>query len=181
VSVAVRVVRNDPHGLHYAVTVFVATTLLWIIVRKFGNADPIWSISSMVATSEPLVKQSLQSFRGRIINTLLGCAVGLVSIALGHSEWQLPFGMASAVLLSSYVVRVQAMWRQAPIAAAIVIAGTLEHHEKLPGLVQGVRRVGEVLLGCVVGITVAWLLSKVWPLPAHTAPKGDSTGKKSAG
>ena len=180
-SAAVRVVRNDPHGVHYAVSVFVASTLLWIIVRKLGDADPIWSISAMVATSEPQVKQSLQSFRGRIINTLLGCAVGLITIALGHTEWQLPFGMALAVLLSSYVVRVQAMWRQAPIAAAIVIAGTLQHHEKLPGLVQGVRRVSEVLLGCAVGMTVAWLLSRVWPLPAPTAPKDDGTGRKSVG
>jgi hypothetical protein len=45
----------------------------------------------------------------------------------------------------------------------------------------GVRRVCEVLLGCVVGITVAWLLSRVWPLPAPSAPKDGSTGGKSVG
>jgi len=118
----------------------------------------------MVATSDPQVKQALQTFRGRIINTLLGCAVGLVIIALGRTEWQLPFGMALTVLLSSYVVRVPTMWRQAPITAAIVIAGSLQHHEKLSGMEQGIRRVGEVLLGCVVGMAVAWLLSRVWPL-----------------
>ena len=84
--------------------------------------------------------------------------------------------MAVTVLLSSYVVRVPTMWRQAPITAAIVIAGSLQHHDKLTGIEQ--RRCaasGEVLLGCVVGIAVAWLLSKVWPLPepgaATAAPK----------
>ncbi len=171
VSLAARFVRNDPRGVHYAVSMFVATTLLWIIVKKFGDANPIWSISSMVATSDPQVKQALQTFRGRIINTLLGCAVGLVIIALGRTEWQLPFGMALTVLLSSYVVRVPTMWRQAPITAAIVIAGTLQHHEKLSGMEQGVRRVGEVLLGCVVGMAVAWLLSRVWPLQASEDAK----------
>jgi hypothetical protein len=27
------------------------------------------------------------------------------------------------------------------------------------------HRVAEVVFGCVVGIVVAWILSKVWPLP----------------
>jgi uncharacterized membrane protein YccC len=77
--------------------------------------------------------------------------------------------MAVTVLLSSYVIRIPAMWRQAPITAAIVIAGGLQHHDKLTGMEQGLHRVAEVLLGCVVGIAVAWLLSKVWPLPDSVA------------
>ena len=152
-------------GVHYAVSLFIATTVLWIVVKEIGDANPIWAISSMVATSDPQLKQALQTFRGRIINTLLGCAVGLISVAVGRTEWQLPLAMAVTVLLSSYVIRIQAMWRQAPITAAIVIAGGLQHHDKLTGMEQGLHRVAEVLLGCVVGIAVAWLLSRIWPLP----------------
>ena len=121
-------------GVHYAVSLFVATTVLWIAVKEIGDANPIWAISSMVATSDPQMKQALQTFRGRIINTLLGCAIGLLFVALGRTEWQLPFAMAVTVLLSSYVIRVPAMWRQAPITAAIVIAGGLQHHDKLTGM-----------------------------------------------
>jgi uncharacterized membrane protein YccC len=79
--------------------------------------------------------------------------------------------MAVTVLLSSYVIRIPAMWRQAPITAAIVIAGGLQHHDKLTGMEQGLHRVAEVLLGCVVGIAVAWLLSKIWPLPESGGTK----------
>jgi uncharacterized membrane protein YccC len=157
--------KEDMRGVHYAVSLFIATTVLWIVVKEIGDANPIWAISSMVATSDPQLKQALQTFRGRIINTLLGCAVGLVSVAVGRTEWQLPLAMAVTVLLSSYVIRIPAMWRQAPITAAIVIAGGLQHHDRLTGMEQGLHRVAEVLLGCVVGIAVAWLLSKIWPLP----------------
>ncbi len=73
--------------------------------------------------------------------------------------------LAAAVLVSSYVVRQQVMFRQAPITAAIVIATGLEKHSKLSGVELGLRRVGEVLLGCVVGVLVNWLMSKLWPLP----------------
>ena len=160
-----RLLVDDMRGVHYAVSLFIATTVLWIVVKEIGDANPIWAISSMVATSDPQLKQALQTFRGRIINTLLGCAVGLVSVAVGRTEWQLPLAMAVTVLLSSYVIRIPAMWRQSPITAAIVIAGGLQHHDKLTGMEQGMHRVAEVLLGCVVGIAVAWLLSRIWPLP----------------
>lgn len=177
-NLAAEFARKDPRGVHYAVSMFIATTVLWFIVEKYGDGNPIWSISSMIATSDPQVKQAFQTFRGRIINTLLGCAVGLVIVALGRTEWQLPFGLALTVLLSSYVVRVPTMWRQAPITAAIVIAGTLHDHQKLNAIELGLQRVGEVLLGCVVGIVVAWLLSVIWPLriPEDAKAVGKSGG-----
>jgi len=175
-SVFERLVKNDMHGIHYAVSIFVATSVLWLCLKWAADLNPIWAISSMVATSDPLMKQAMLTFRGRILNTLLGCATGLAFLALGHSELKLPLAMAATVLLSSYVVRIQTMWRQAPITAAIVIAGGLQHHDKLGGLEQGMRRVAEVLFGCVVGLAVSWLLSKVWPLPdpphAEGAPAG---------
>jgi hypothetical protein len=57
------------------------------------------------------------------------------------------------------------MWRQTPITAAIVIAAGMTHHSKLKGLEIGVLRVGEVLLGCVVGFSISWLMSDIWPPP----------------
>jgi uncharacterized membrane protein YccC len=169
-----RLLEDDLRGVHYAVSIFIATAVLWILVKEYGDANPIWAVSSMVATSDPLMKQALLTFRGRIINTLVGCAIGLLFVALGHTEWRLPFALAVTVLISSYIVRVPTMWRQAPITAAIVIAGTLQHHDKLTGMEQGLHRVAEVLFGCVVGIAVAWLLSKLWPLPEPTDPRAGS-------
>jgi len=159
-----RFLADDLRGVHYAVSIFIATTVLWLLAKALGDTNPIWAISSMVATSDPQVKQAISTLRGRILNTLLGCVVGLVFVALGHTQWQLPFAMAATVLLSSYFVRVPTMWRQAPITAAIVIAGGLQHHQKLTALEQGLHRVTEVLFGCFVGIVAAWALSRVWPL-----------------
>lgn len=171
-----RFLNDDLRGIHYAVSLFIATTILWILITEIGDSNPIWAISSMVATSDPEVKLALSTFRGRIFNTLLGCAVGLLFVALGHTAWQLPFAMAVTVIVSSYYIRFPAMWRQAPITAAIVVAGALQHHSKLTGMEQGLRRVGEVLFGCVVGIVVAWALSKLWPLPSSRLDSAGNQG-----
>jgi uncharacterized membrane protein YccC len=158
--------KDNMVGVHFAVNVFVATTLLWILLRRVAGLNPIWAISSMIAASDPVVRQAVKTFRGRFINALLGCAVGLSFLVLGGSrEWKLPLALAVTVLLSTYVVRVQIMWRQAPITAAIVIASGMEHHSSLSALEIGIRRVGEVLLGCVAGLAVSWLMSKLWPPP----------------
>ena len=162
-----RALRGDLNGVHLAVNVFVASTLLWLLLRTWADLNPIWAISSMVAASDPVVKQAAKTFRGRIVNSLVGSAAGMAVLVVGGpSEWKLPIAMSAAVLLSSYVVRQPTMFRQAPITAAIVIAAGLEKHSKLSGVELGMRRVGEVLLGCVVGILVSWAMDRLWPLPA---------------
>lgn len=160
------ILPGDLLGVHYAVRIFVATTVLWILLRWWGETNPIWAISSMIAVSEPQVKQALQTFGGRIANAILGCIMGLLFLAAGGShEWILPLALAVTVLISSYVVRVQVMWRQAPITAAIVITAGLTDHSRRTGMEVGLKRVAEVLLGCVVGFLATWFISIVWPPP----------------
>ena len=115
-------------GVRFAVNVFFATIITWLLLRLSTRANPIWAVASMVASSEPVVKQALKMFRSRLINTTVGCAVGLLFVVAGEpNPWKLPFALAVTVLLSAYVVRIPVMWRQAPITAAIVIAGSLHH------------------------------------------------------
>jgi len=168
--------NGDMHGVHYAVSIFFAAAALWLIVHELHNVNPIWAISSMVATSDPLMKQAVMILRARVINTLMGCLVGLAFIAIGGPHViALPLAMATTVLLSSYVLRIQTMWRQAPISAAFVISAGLEHETRTNGLIAGAYRMDEVLFGCVVGIVVAWIVSVVWPLPDAATQPGTST------
>ena len=167
-------IQKDLAGVRFAMNVFIASAILWYLLRHVADTNPIWAIASMIAASEPRVKEAARMFKSRMINVLVGCAVGLVFLVVGGSnEWKLPLALAVTVLLSSYVIHVQTMWRQAPITAAIVIASGLEHHSKLTGIEHGLHKVGEVLLGCVMGLAVSYLMSKVWPLPE---PKAKAAG-----
>ncbi len=169
-KVVARLTKGEVHGIHYAVSIFFATIVLWVSLHEFAKSNPIWAISSMVATSDPLMKQSILLFRSRFINTLVGCAVGLLFIALGGGRViTLPLAMAATVLISSYIVRISTMWRQAPITAAFVIAAGLEHHTRIAGLRAGMDRVFQVLFGCVIGLAVGWLVSVLWPEPVAAA------------
>jgi len=99
--------------------VFIASAILWYLLRHVADTNPIWAIASMVAASDPHVKEAVHMFRARIINVLVGCAVGLLFLVVGGSrEWKLPLALAVTVLVSSYLIHIQTMWRQAPITAA---------------------------------------------------------------
>ncbi len=165
-----RFLEDDLVGVRFALNVFIGATVVWVVLKLIADTNPIWAIASMIAASDPQVKQAIRTFRGRIINALVGCAVGLFFLAVG--DWtplKLPFALAASVLISSYVVKVQVMWRQAPITAGIVIAGSLTHDSKLIGMEHGIHKVGEVIFGCVVGLLVSLAMSRVWPIPERPA------------
>ena len=73
-----------------------------------------------------------------------------------------PVALGITVFISTYLVRVKTMWRQAPITAAIVIAAGIASASCKVGIERGLHRVAEVLFGSVVGMLVSWLMSKVW-------------------
>ena len=158
--------QRDIIGVRFAVNVFIGTTVTWYVLTHIvDDENPIWAIASMVAASDPQVKEAVRIFKSRLINVLLGCAVGLIFVVIGgSSEWKLPIALAVTVLLSSYLVQIKTMWRQAPITAAIVIAAGLTHQSKLTGIEHGVHKVVEVIFGCLVGLLVSMLMSKVWPV-----------------
>jgi uncharacterized membrane protein YccC len=157
-------VTVDPLAVRYALNLFVASSILWVIIRAFG-LDPIWAISSMIVATEPKVDEAVKFFRGRLANALIGAATGLFILWLGgRSGWKVPLALSASALISTQVVRVPVMWRQAPITAAIVVAGGLLDESKVAGLMQGLTRVGDVLLGCVVGLLVTFAMSRLWPI-----------------
>ena len=158
--------QQDIIGVRFALNVFIGTTVTWyVLTHILDDENPIWAIASMVAASDPQVKEAVRIFWSRLINVLVGCAVGLIFVVVGGtSEWKLPIALAVTVLLSSYWVQIKTMWRQAPITAAIVIAAGLTHDSKLSGIEHGVHKVVEVIFGCLVGLIVSLLMSKIWPV-----------------
>ena len=170
-----RIKEDHWHGIHLAINVFIATTILWIALRLAAGVNPIWGITAMLSATEPIVKSAARASRGVIRNTIIGCVVGLLFVMFGRGfEWSLPIAMMVAVLLSLYVFRVKGMWQHAPLTAAIVIAANIANLPDATPFEAGLKRVGEVLFGCVVGLIVSWFMSFVWRSPEPTETSSDA-------
>ena len=132
-------------GMRFAVNVALATTVVWHTLRAIGDSNPIWAIASMIAAADPQPDEARRMFRSRLINVAVGCAAGLIFLAVGGKhDWVLPLALAATVLVSSYVVRVKTMWRQAPITAAVVIAAALTGNSSVRARLWVTRPPGRV-------------------------------------
>lgn len=150
-------------AIRFAVNVAIATTIVWGTLKSIGDSNPIWAIASMVAASDPQVDEAKRMFKARLSNVMVGCFVGLFFLLVGGtSDWLLPLALATTVLISSFVIRIKTMWRQAPITAAVVIAAGVIEGTKAAGIEHGLHKVAEVIFGCFVGLIVSYLMSKVW-------------------
>jgi uncharacterized membrane protein YccC len=155
--------RADLVGFRFAINVGLGTVIVWQALDVLGHRHPIWAIASMIAASEPEPGEARRIFRSRLVNAAVGSAAGLVFlVAGGMASWVMPVALATTVLVSSYLVRVKTMWRQAPITAAIVIASGVAYQSTSFGITQGLLKVAEVTFGCLVGLAVSLVMSRVW-------------------
>lgn len=162
----------------FAANVFVGTTVVWVALRDVDDTGSIWAIAAMVASTDPQMDVAARMLRSRIVNVLVGAVVGTAFMLVGGSnQWTLPLALASTVLISSYVVRIPTMWRQAPITAALIIASRLSSESTSDVIDLGLLKVAEVLFGSIVGVAVSWLQSRLWPLPEPAEPGATGPGK----
>jgi hypothetical protein len=57
-----RFFEDDLLGVRFAINVFIGTTALWFLLRVIADKNPIWAIASMIAASEPIVKNAIRMF-----------------------------------------------------------------------------------------------------------------------
>ena len=76
-----------------------------------------------------------------------------------------------------FVAFLKSRFESRQLNLVVPVGAGMTHHSELTALEIGVRRVGEVLLGCFTGLFVSWLMSKLWPVPetekcptGHTHP-----------
>ncbi|HYK45900.1 MAG TPA: FUSC family protein [Parafilimonas sp.] len=159
-------------AIRFAINVAIATTIVWYVLTTFTKSSPIWAIASMVAASDPQPVEAGRMFKARLINVIVGCVVGLAFLLFGAAkQWMLPIALAVTVLISSFIIRVKTMWRQAPITAAIVIAAALMTDSAESGMQRGLEKIVQVIFGCIVGLIVSWLMSHLWLVKQPPAEK----------
>jgi uncharacterized membrane protein YgaE (UPF0421/DUF939 family) len=127
---------------------------------------------SVVVVSEPEFESSLTVFKSRVLNTLIGCAAGLLCLyLLGPAIWSVVFGVAISVIICANFVRIPGSWKIAPITVLIVMTPGVLAHSTSGDIRVGLRRTGQVLFGGIVAVIVAYLSAKIAPQKAKTSPK----------
>ncbi len=154
---------NQILALRFSVNVAIGSTLVCVVLYLLGKTSFDWAVISTITCADPQPKEARKMVKGRLINVIVGCAVGLFFILIGEAKnWMLPVAISTSVLISTLLIRIKEMWLQAPITAAIVISSALGASSDLIGMQNGIRRVEDVFIGSCVGFIVSWIMSKFW-------------------
>ena len=146
----------------YASKIFLAASICWYGLTLAGIENPIWAVITVMVVSDPSLKTTFGLAKVRVINTFVGCAVGLASILyFGYSPINMILTATFTVACVTFTSRYPVNWRLAPVTVVILMdAGRLAqtHEEEFHYVMMRVMEIG---IGCAVALALAGVYTKL--------------------
>ena len=152
----------QPSGLQYAVRILIGCVIVWFILNRINEHNPLWAVISIIIVTEPELSAALMAFNSRIANTFIGCVVGLGFLyLLGPSFGSILLGIMASVLVCTQLIRLPGSWRVAPVTVAIVMTTSVLGGSRSAGSAAAIERAEEVLLGSAVALLITFVSSSI--------------------
>jgi uncharacterized membrane protein YccC len=160
----------QPSGLQYAVRILIGSAIVWFVLERINHPNPLWALISVIIVTEPELSAAFLAFNSRILNTLIGCAVGLSFLyLLGPSFWSILLGIIVSVIICTTFIRVPGSWRVAPVTVAILMTPSVLGGGRSLGLAVAIERTEEVILGSAVALLTTFVASLIQRLIRHSS------------
>ena len=160
----------QPSGLQYAVRILIGSVIVWFVLDRVHHHNPLWALISVIMVTEPELSAAFLAFNSRIVNTVIGCAVGLSFLyLLGPSYWSILLGIIVSVVICTSLIRVPGSWRVAPVTVAIIMTPSVLGGGRAAGLTTAIDRTEEVLLGSAAALLITYVASLIQRLIRHSA------------
>lgn len=146
-------------GLSYALRILLGCIIVWITLSCFNDSRKVWALISVIVVSEPDYQAIRNASISRVINTIVGCLLGLLFVyAFGIHVWSLMAGITVAVVLATSFNKYPSSWKLAPVTVIIVMMPALvENATVKDAMTVALLRTGEVLFGCFVAFLLSLL------------------------
>lgn len=154
----------------YIIRILLGVTIVWWSLFFIHDDRKLWALISVIIVSESDFELVRTSTLARMINTIVGCAIGLLfTYVTGSSFWSLVAGIGAAVFISTSFKKYPTSWKLAPVTVLIVMSPiVLEHISLRSDTLIALTRTGEVLYGSLVALALGGLfhlIERRW-LPA---------------
>lgn len=133
------------------------------VAHLIGLTQVYWAVLTAIIVMQASIGGSLKAVVDRLVGTVGGAAWGVaVTLAMPHGGGLLlGLGLAVALVPLAAVTAFRPSYRIAPMTAAIVVLG---HSDQTGVIAAALDRVFEIVLGSVVALAVALVVS---PARAH--------------
>src|SRR5260370_30267796 len=95
----------QPSGVQYAVRILIGCVIVRFVLQRIHHPNPLWALISVITVTEPELSAAFLAFNSRLVNTLIGCAVGLSFLyLLGPSYWSILLGIIVSAILCTHFI-----------------------------------------------------------------------------
>jgi uncharacterized membrane protein YccC len=163
-------------GLAYSFRILLGCVIVWFVLDRLAHHSPLWALISVIIVTEPELSAALQAFYSRVVNTLIGCSIGILLLYLfGSAPGWVLLGITISVFVCTQWIHVPGSWRVAPVTVAIVMTPAILGGGRSASLSTAIERTEEVLLGCAVALLVTlaanWIRKTASRAVTHVNPK----------
>ena len=145
--------------ISFAIRIVIGCIIVWWTLDYFHDAKKIWALISVIVVSDPNFNAVRDNAKSRLVNTLVGCMIGLVFI------WFFGIGFASmmvavtiSVLVSTSFKNYPTSWKLAPATVVIVMIPPPMGNETIhDAMALALSRTGEVLYGSLIAFLLGLL------------------------
>jgi uncharacterized membrane protein YccC len=150
--------NNKP--LLYTFRILLGTLIVWWSLNFVNDDKKIWAVISVIVVSDPDFDMVRSTAMSRVVNTLVGCFIGLLFMYVGGVNiYTLMLAITVAVLLSTSFKNYPVSWKLAPTTVAIIIIPAITGNEEYKMAMQiAVERTAEILYGCFVAFSLGLIL-----------------------
>jgi len=132
---------------------------VWFSLDFFHDSKKIWALISVIVVSDPNFNAVRENAKSRLVNTLVGCMVGLLFVYLfGAGFASCMVAIAISVLISTSFKNYPSSWKLAPVTVVVIMMPPLSGNETLNDAMHiALNRTGEVLYGSLVAFLLGLL------------------------
>ncbi|PZQ43432.1 MAG: FUSC family protein [Micavibrio aeruginosavorus] len=162
-------------SFRYSSKIFLASLICWYGLKLCGIENPIWSVITVFVVSDPNLHTTYDLARVRVLNTLVGCLFGLISIYLfGYTPLICLLTASFVVLVVNLIERYPVNWRLAPVTVVILMDAGRLAQSPAEELSYVMMRLLEIAVACVVALGLSVLYTKMSrykePVKANAEP-----------
>jgi uncharacterized membrane protein YccC len=146
-------------GIAFVTRILLGSVIVWWSLYSVHDPKKVWALISVIVVSDPDFKTVRVTVIARIVNTFMGCLLGLLFIyLLGVNIWSLLAAIGVSVLLSTSFKNYPSSWKLAPVTVVIVMAPSVVENtlwrEAIP---IALTRTAEVMYGSLVAFGLGFI------------------------
>ena len=140
----------------YVFRIVIGCSIVWASLFFLPDHRKLFALISVIVVTEPDVNLLLDAVRSRVINTLTGCALGLLFIYISPTFLSMMIAISVSVLISTSFKKYPASWKLAPVTVVLVMISALEENISIrEAMVIALSRTGEILYGSMVAVLLS--------------------------